>query len=132
MLDCFTQSTEVHFGWRPLTTAANNHFSRVRCLLFHSLYSEINRFVHKICIFALTAGFYFRAAKEGLELTLMERLLKLCPGDLIVRMLTTQYRMHEDIMKWPSDQLYESKLKAHHSVKSHLLRLIYSARVLLI
>ena len=40
----------------------------------------------------------------------MERLLKLYPGDLIVRMLTTQYRMHEDIMKWPSDQLYESKL----------------------
>ena len=57
----------------------------------------------------------------------MERLLKLYPGDLIVRMLTTQYRMHEDIMKWPSDQLYESRLKAHHSVKSHLLRLAFIA-----
>ena len=52
----------------------------------------------------------------------MERLLKLYPGDAIVRMLTNQYRMHEDIMKWPSEQLYGGKLTADASVKSHLLR----------
>ncbi len=65
---------------------------------------------------------FFRAAKAGLELTLMERLLKLYPGDKVVRMLTTQYRMNEKIMRWPSDQLYDGKLVAHESVKEHLLR----------
>lgn len=61
-----------------------------------------------------------KAAKEGLSVTLMERLLKL-HGDSIKMMLTTQYRMHEAIMSWPSKQLYENKLVADESVKSHLL-----------
>jgi ATP-dependent RNA/DNA helicase IGHMBP2 len=64
---------------------------------------------------------FSRAAKEGLEVTLMERLLKL-HGDQAVRMLTVQYRMHAAIMQWASDQLYDSKLIAHSSVESHLLR----------
>ena len=51
----------------------------------------------------------------------MERLISL-HGDKIVRMLTTQYRMHGDIMEWPSNQLYSSKLKAHESVSEHLLK----------
>ena len=65
--------------------------------------------------------FCFRAAKDGLEKTLMERVLGL-HGDKVMRMLTMQYRMHELIMKWSSDQLYDGKLKAHQSVAKHLLR----------
>ena len=37
-------------------------------------------------------------------------------------MLTTQYRMHESIMRFPSDELYESKLLAADAVKARLLR----------
>ncbi|KAH9507926.1 DNA-binding protein SMUBP-2 [Bulinus truncatus] len=65
------------------------------------------------------------AAAAGLEVTLMERLLKMLAeekGKDVVRMLTTQYRMHQDIMTWASQQLYHGKLVAHPSVASHLLR----------
>jgi DNA polymerase alpha-associated DNA helicase A len=37
-------------------------------------------------------------------------------------MLTTQYRMHEKIMRFPSDELYESKLVAADGVKARLLK----------
>ena len=56
-----------------------------------------------------------------LETTLFDRLLDL-HGPSIKRMLTTQYRMHEEIMKFPSDELYESKLIAADAVKSRLLK----------
>ena len=63
------------------------------------------------------------AAKKGLELTLMERVLLMWKKDEdVVRMLKTQYRMHEEIMQWSSDAMYEGMLKAHHSVSKHLLR----------
>ena len=62
-----------------------------------------------------------RAARAGLAVTLMERLLKQY-GDTVVRMLTVQYRMHQDIMIWPSQQLYDGRLTAHDSVAQHLLR----------
>ncbi|KAI0845131.1 DNA helicase [Daldinia vernicosa] len=75
------------------------------------------------------------AAKEGdekekdgaiikgasLETTLFDRLLKL-HGSSVKRMLTTQYRMHEKIMRFPSDELYESRLVAADAVKDRLLR----------
>lgn len=61
------------------------------------------------------------AAKGGLEVTLMERALRL-HGEAVVRMLVTQYRMHELIMRWSSDRLYAGKLVAHASVAAHLLR----------
>ncbi|KAI1264153.1 DNA helicase, partial [Xylariaceae sp. FL1019] len=57
----------------------------------------------------------------SLETTLFDRLLSL-HGPGIKRMLTTQYRMHEAIMRFPSDQLYESKLLAYSAVKSRLLK----------
>lgn len=57
---------------------------------------------------------------ESLETTLFDRLLAL-HGPSIKRMLTTQYRMHEKIMRFPSDELYESQLIAADSVKGHLL-----------
>lgn len=56
-----------------------------------------------------------------LETTLFDRLLAL-HGPSIKRMLITQYRMHERIMRFPSDQLYESKLVAADSVKDRLLK----------
>jgi DNA polymerase alpha-associated DNA helicase A len=56
----------------------------------------------------------------SLERTLFDRLLAL-HGPGIKRMLTTQYRMHEKIMRFPSDELYESKLMAADSVKARLL-----------
>eukprot|EP00794_Sanderia_malayensis_P005020 gene5020-5678_t len=60
------------------------------------------------------------AAKKGLEVTLMERVIKEF-GEPVVKMLTTQYRMHNDIMTWPSNELYNGKLVADESVSSHLL-----------
>lgn len=62
-----------------------------------------------------------RAAEEGLSVTLMERLLKL-HGDAIKKMLSVQYRMHAQIMQWPSDKLYDGKLAAHDTVAQHLLK----------
>ncbi|GAQ07418.1 DNA polymerase alpha-associated DNA helicase A [Aspergillus lentulus] len=56
-----------------------------------------------------------------LETTLFDRLLSL-HGPGIKRMLTTQYRMHEKIMQFPSNELYESKLIAAEAVKSRLLK----------
>ena len=56
-----------------------------------------------------------------LETTLFDRLLKL-HGPSIKRMLTTQYRMHEKIMRFPSDELYEGKLIAAEGVKARLLK----------
>ncbi|CAK7197496.1 hypothetical protein SEUCBS139899_000143 [Sporothrix eucalyptigena] len=56
-----------------------------------------------------------------LEYTLFDRLLDL-HGSAIKRMLTTQYRMHERIMRFPSDTLYEGKLVAADSVAARLLR----------
>jgi DNA polymerase alpha-associated DNA helicase A len=56
-----------------------------------------------------------------LETTLFDRLLAL-HGPGIKRMLTTQYRMHEKIMRFPSDELYEGKLIAADAVKARLLK----------
>jgi len=56
-----------------------------------------------------------------LETTLFDRLLKL-HGPEIKVMLTIQYRMHEKIMRFPSDELYEGKLVAAEDVKMRLLK----------
>ena len=56
-----------------------------------------------------------------LETTLFDRLLAL-HGPSIKRMLTTQYRMHEKIMRFPSDELYDSKLIAADFVRERLLK----------
>lgn len=57
----------------------------------------------------------------SLETTLFDRLLAL-HGSAIKRMLTTQYRMHDKIMRFPSDELYDSKLMAAEAVKERLLK----------
>lgn len=61
------------------------------------------------------------AAKEGLAVTLFERLVNGPHGQDITRMLKVQYRMHQDIMEWPSHELYNDQLVAHQSVAQHLL-----------
>ncbi|KAF2126885.1 P-loop containing nucleoside triphosphate hydrolase protein [Dothidotthia symphoricarpi CBS 119687] len=58
--------------------------------------------------------------KMTLETTLFDRLLAL-HGPSIKRMLNTQYRMHEKIMRFPSDELYDSGLIAADFVKDRLL-----------
>jgi DNA polymerase alpha-associated DNA helicase A len=55
-----------------------------------------------------------------LETTLFDRLLALY-GDSIKRMLTTQYRMHEDINAFPSAALYKNELISAEAVKKRLL-----------
>ncbi|GIZ40224.1 hypothetical protein CKM354_000357400 [Cercospora kikuchii] len=61
------------------------------------------------------------STKLSLETTLFDRLLELHGND-IKRMLTTQYRMHEIIMAFPSQALYDDKLLAAEAVKLRLLK----------
>jgi ATP-dependent RNA/DNA helicase IGHMBP2 len=60
------------------------------------------------------------AAKEGFDISLMERLLSTI-GTKISRRLDVQYRMHSDIMSFSSDVFYENSLQADESVRSALL-----------
>lgn len=61
------------------------------------------------------------ALSTSLEVTLFDRLLKL-HGPAIKRMLKVQYRMHEEIMRFPSDSMYDGELLAAEAVKARLLR----------
>ncbi|KAL8370811.1 hypothetical protein RB595_000922 [Gaeumannomyces hyphopodioides] len=70
---------------------------------------------------AAASGAKGKGRGATLETTLFDRLLKL-HGASIKRMLTTQYRMHEKIMRFPSDELYGSKLTAAEAVKDRLLK----------
>jgi len=63
-----------------------------------------------------------KAAKAwSLETTLFDRLLSM-HGSGIKRLLNTQYRMHEKIMQFPSDELYDGQLVAADAVKARLLK----------
>ncbi|KAJ1648811.1 hypothetical protein GGF38_006322, partial [Coemansia sp. RSA 25] len=55
-----------------------------------------------------------------LETTLFER-VRTRFGDTVCCMLTTQYRMHVDIMKVSSERLYDGRLIADSTVSAHLL-----------
>lgn len=61
------------------------------------------------------------AKKMTLELTMFDRLLKRYGGD-IKRLLNVQYRMHDKIMRFPSDELYDGELTAAESVQARLLK----------
>lgn len=63
------------------------------------------------------------AAAQGLDVSLFARLMADFNGSIgsIGRALTVQYRMHRDIMDFPSQEFYESGLSAHASVSEHLL-----------
>jgi ATP-dependent RNA/DNA helicase IGHMBP2 len=56
-----------------------------------------------------------KAAREGLRETLFEKCIKRQPNT--ARMLTVQYRMHEQIMAFSSEQFYNGQLEAHRSVR---------------
>ncbi|TGE28476.1 AAA domain-containing protein [Hymenobacter metallicola] len=51
-----------------------------------------------------------QAARDGLRETLFEKCIKRQPDS--ARMLEVQYRMHEQIMEFSSEQFYEGRLKA--------------------
>ena len=61
-----------------------------------------------------------QAAAEGFNVSLLERLIEQ-PGQEIARRLTVQYRMHQHIMKFSSQEFYEDSLSADASVHDHLL-----------
>jgi superfamily I DNA and/or RNA helicase len=56
-----------------------------------------------------------KAAREGLRETLFEKCIKRHPTT--ARMLNVQYRMHEKIMGFSSEQFYGGQLEAHPSVR---------------
>ena len=60
------------------------------------------------------------AAAEGLGVSLFERLIAL-HNRSIARQLTVQYRMHQAIMNFSSQEFYEAKLQADASVREHVL-----------
>ncbi|PSN36020.1 DNA-binding protein SMUBP-2 [Blattella germanica] len=62
-----------------------------------------------------------KAEQEGLGLSLMERVVKKF-GKAVYRLLVRQFRMHRDIMMWPSKEMYDGRLEADPSVESHLLK----------
>jgi DNA polymerase alpha-associated DNA helicase A len=62
-----------------------------------------------------------RSKGWSLEKTMFDRLLGLYGKD-IKRLLNVQYRMHERIMRFPSDELYDGELVAAPGVKARLLK----------
>jgi superfamily I DNA and/or RNA helicase len=60
------------------------------------------------------------AARQGFGVSLLERLVSRY-GDSITRRLDVQYRMHERIMDFSSEEFYDGTLLAHDSVRSHRL-----------
>jgi len=61
-----------------------------------------------------------KAARKGLERTLFERLIGTWE-ETISRRLDVQYRMHRDIMAFPSERFYEGTLRAAPAVERHTL-----------
>lgn len=59
------------------------------------------------------------AAKEGLANTLMEKAVMLHHSSVVL--LEEQYRMHEAIMQFSSNEFYEGRLKANNSVADRVL-----------
>lgn len=59
------------------------------------------------------------AAREGLQRTLFEELAPLRPE--AVQMLTIQHRMHEDLMRFPSQSMYQGRLEASPAVARQTL-----------
>ena len=61
-----------------------------------------------------------QAAKDGLAVSLLERLVGVY-GDRVTRRLNMQYRMHDQIMNFSSEQFYDGTLQSHGSVSGHVL-----------
>lgn len=77
-----------------------------------------------LCSKSITECLIFRAAKEGLEKSILERLFLLDDGNFVCH-LNVQYRMNKSIMEWSSKKLYNKSLVAHKSAEDRLLSLVY-------
>jgi len=60
------------------------------------------------------------AAREGFSKTLFEKCIQRQPQT--ASMLQVQYRMHEDIMRFPSRYFYHDELIAHETVQHHAIQ----------
>ena len=60
------------------------------------------------------------AAREGYAISMMERLVRDL-GHSVTRQLTVQYRMHQNIMGFSSNEFYNNTLVADRAVETHLL-----------
>jgi superfamily I DNA and/or RNA helicase len=97
-MDEASQATEP-LSWVPLTLAKKAVFAGDANQLPPTIYSK-------------------EAAEGGLATTLFDRLKDVVPENLQT-LLRVQYRMHEDIMRFPSDRFYDGRLIAHESVARH-------------
>ncbi|KAG7397992.1 DNA-binding protein SMUBP-2 [Phytophthora boehmeriae] len=61
------------------------------------------------------------AAAKGLEVTLFDRITSFPTTQSIVKMLDTQYRMHENISEWSSQAMYKGELKSFEGVAKRKL-----------
>ncbi|TYZ66700.1 hypothetical protein PybrP1_000791 [[Pythium] brassicae (nom. inval.)] len=61
------------------------------------------------------------AAADGLELTLFDRVTRLAGTQSVVKMLTTQYRMHARISDWSSRAMYDGALESFEGVATRKL-----------
>ncbi|CAI5700818.1 unnamed protein product [Peronospora effusa] len=61
------------------------------------------------------------AAAKGLDVTLFDRIASFPTTQSIVKMLNTQYRMHEDISEWSSQAMYKGELKSFEGVAKRML-----------
>lgn len=68
------------------------------------------------------------AERKGLKRTLFERAHE-THGELAATMLTLQYRMHQDIMAWPSDTMYQGRLQAAEDCARRDLKTLASVDV---
>jgi ATP-dependent RNA/DNA helicase IGHMBP2 len=100
VIDEACQCTEAGV-WQALLRAERVVFAGDHCQLPPTVLSDI-------------------ASREGMKESLMERLVNQLGPD-IYRRLRVQYRMHDHIMQFSSDQFYEGSLIADVSVASHLM-----------
>ncbi len=99
VLDEASQASEP-LSWVPLTIARKAIFAGDANQLPPTIYSK-------------------EAAEGGLTVTLFDRLKKILPASSQT-LLRVQYRMHENIMRFPSQEFYEGKLIADETVAKHL------------
>lgn len=55
------------------------------------------------------------ASSKGLSFTLFDRITKMY-GDKVSKLLSIQYRMHENIMNFSSKELYKSKYYFQYNI----------------
>lgn len=98
IMDEASQATEP-LSWIPITQAKKVVFAGDALQLPPTIYSE-------------------DAKKKGLGITLFERLQTFLPAETQT-LLRIQYRMHETIMGFSSQQFYQGALQADETVRAH-------------